>query len=306
MATFDLPNDGELFTQQILDRCDDLIASGVWEGIGHDRLGIWMNNFSTPTERYFAATILDALIYRSEKQTIALMESLFQRTLPDLLRKHPPATPAAMPWIDCLRTTNIFAPPPVRLVPVIRSDDSPAKSGPALCRLYRRHLGLNQAWMIWPWQIGICRAKGIMQFLFIDDFLGTGEQFCEFADYFKLSSNLKDCYAVYGPLVAHGDGIAAIAKHVPEIHVAAVETIDQSYSLFSDKSHWFQDSTNSPTLARVFYDDLVKKAAFQLKPETLRGFGNLSLTYAFSHATPDNCVPLLWCESANWKPLLDR
>jgi hypothetical protein len=265
-----------------------------------------MNNFSTPTEKYFAATILDALIYRSEKQTIALMESLFQRTLPDLLRKHPPTTPALTPWIDCLRRSSILSPPPICLVPVIKATDSPAKSGPALCRLYRRHLGLNQAWMIWPWQISQYRTFGIEQFLFIDDFLGTGEQFCGFAKHFDLPTNLKGCYAVYGPLVAHSDGITAITKLLPGMHVAAVEVIDQSYSLFSDKSRWFQDSTNSPALACAFYDDLVKRASLPLRPEDLRGFGNLSLTYAFNHATPDNCLPLLWCEGANWRPLLDR
>jgi len=265
-----------------------------------------MKNFSTPTERYFAATILDALIYRSEKQTFSLMEALFQRALPDLLRQHPPSKPAPESWIDCLRAPVTSANQPIRLVPVIKTNDSPAKSGPALCRLYRRHLGLEQNWMIWPWQIAAFRAAGITQFLFIDDFLGTGEQFCEFADHFTLSTHLHDCYAVYGPLVAHRDGITAIRKHSPAFHISAVEIIDQSYSLFADDSRWFQDSTNTPSMALAFYDNLVTRASLPIRPDALRGFGNLSLTYAFNHATPDNCLPLLWCESANWKPLLDR
>ena len=37
-------------------------------------------------EKYFAACLLDALIYRSAAQTRALMVQLFQRSLPDAMR----------------------------------------------------------------------------------------------------------------------------------------------------------------------------------------------------------------------------
>jgi hypothetical protein len=42
--------------------------------------------------------------------------------------------------------------------------------------MYRRHLGLNQDLMIWPWQIKDAVAKDIKAFLFVDDFMGTGDQ----------------------------------------------------------------------------------------------------------------------------------
>jgi hypothetical protein len=142
--------------------------------------------------------------------------------------------------------------------------------------------------------------------MFIDDFLGTGEQFCSFAQEFQLSASLKGCYSVYAPLVAHKAGIAEVQKHFPDLHVVAVEVIDNTYNLFSDQSPWFGDGVNSPLGAREFYDELMARVRFPIKPEALRGFGKLSLAYAFNHATPDNCLPIIWSEGNNWKPLLER
>ena len=150
--SFALPKDGEIFIEQVLERCKNLISSGIWEGLTQVRLDTWMKNFTTSTERYFGACVLDGLIYRSEKQTVALMEQLFQRTLPDLLRRHPPPMGCSLPWVEMLRLPSFGPGPLLRIVPVIRWDDPPTKSGPALARLYRRHLFLTEQWMIWPWQ----------------------------------------------------------------------------------------------------------------------------------------------------------
>jgi hypothetical protein len=303
---FELPKDGEIFIEQVLERCRNLISSGVWHGLDQVRLDTWMKNFTNDTERYFGACVLDSLIYRSEKQTFALMDQLFQRTLPDLLRRYPPPGNAHGSWLALLRAPYFGPSPPLRIVPVIKWGDPPTKSGPALARMYRRHLSLTQDWMIWPWEIKHVKEAGISQFLFIDDFLGTGDQFCQFSKQFDLTSVLEGCYSVYAPLVAHMDGVNAIQETLPALHVIAVEMIDNSYSLFSDDSPWFNDGVNSASTARAFYDSLVTRLQFPLHPQTLRGYGKLSLAYAFNHATPDNCLPIIWSEGNNWKPLLDR
>ena len=304
-TSFSIPRDGEIFIEQVLERCRNLINSGIWDGITPDRLDRWMQNFTTDTERYFGACVLDALIYRSEKQTIALMEHLFQRVLPDLLRHVLPASATMVPWLDKLREPFNMPSPELRVIPVLKGDDPPTKSGLALARLFRRHLSLNQYWMLWPWQIKAARQAGISQFLFVDDFLGTGDQFCEFAEQFSLADNLRNCCAVYAPLVAHKVGIKKVQDSLPEVHVAPVEVIDDSYSLFSVESNWFSDEVNSPASAKLFYDKLVARVQFPIKPEAVRGYGKLALAYAFHHATPDNSLPILWAEGKTWKPLLD-
>ena len=304
---FSIPKDGEMFIDLVLERCRNLVDAGIWDGqFSHLRLDTWMGNFATQAERYFGACVLDALIYRSDRQTVALMEQLFERIIPDLIRRFPPAESNDRPWLEKLRGPLQMPSPQGRVIPVLKLNDPPTKSGLLLARLYRRALGLNDAWMLWPWLIEHAKSVGIKQFLFVDDFLGTGEQFCEFVDQFSLVGRLDGCYAVYAPLAAHVNGIAKVKERIPALNIVAVEVIDQRYSLFSEKSNWFNDQTNTPASARAFYDQLVRRVQFPVKPEAIRGYGKLALAYAFSHSTPDNCLPILWAAGMNWKPLLAR
>ena len=85
-SAFVLPKDGAIYSDKIFNRCRDLIAYQVWSGIDVARLDAWINNFQTQEEQYFAACVLDALLYRSDDQTLALSKQLFQRVLPDAQR----------------------------------------------------------------------------------------------------------------------------------------------------------------------------------------------------------------------------
>ena len=87
MTDFQLPKDGAIYTEKIFNRCRSLISYNIWGGLEQHRLDAWISNFRTSTEKYFAAKVLDALIYRSDSQTVALMQQLFQRTIPDLERQ---------------------------------------------------------------------------------------------------------------------------------------------------------------------------------------------------------------------------
>src|SRR5438067_1032212 len=86
---FMLPRDGQTYHIEIFDRCRELINFDIWGGLHLSRLRSWITNFKTDEEKYFAACILDNLIYRSKAQTINLLEQLFQRVIPDLTRLDP-------------------------------------------------------------------------------------------------------------------------------------------------------------------------------------------------------------------------
>ncbi len=299
--SFSVPHDGEDFEADVLYRCQDLIVSRIWEGILLHRLKTWFTNFKTAPERYFAACVLDTLIYRSKGQTVAMMQQLFQRTLPDLVRSDPPQEGPSQDWGQALvRTTP--GDPGLRLVPVIRSVDSPGKSGPLLCRMYRRHLRFNHDWMIWPWQLSDAKSRGLGVFVFIDDFLGTGTQFSEFAEHFSLADSFADAYVVYAPLVAHTSGLTLLRSSFPNLRVVAPEVLDDRHNLFSESTSCFRDGVNSPASAHALYKQISKEHNLRLTP----GFGELALAYVFEHATPNNCLPILWQVTPKWKPLFER
>lgn len=306
MATFSIPDNGELFIDQVVERCRGLINSGIWAQITEDRVDRWLENFVTPTERYFGACILDALIYRSGSQTVALMQQLFQREIPEHLKRVSQFKAAPVDWLEELSRPEYLPAPSVLLVPVIKITDPPTKSGPLLARLYRRHLRLNQVWMIWPWEIESRRRKGYNNFLFVDDFLATGDQFKEFANQFALDKVLEGAFALYAPLVACEKGIERLKETTPNISVVTAEKVQEKYNIFSAESNWFKDGKNTPAVAKEFYRELLHRLKLPLAPETLDGYGNLALAYAFEHAVPDNSLPLLWLRTSNWEPLFER
>lgn len=265
-----------------------------------------MTNFVTDEERYFAACVLDSLIYRSENQTIALIKQLYQRILPDLSRQAIPPVGKDIDWLNILNRAEKND-PKVRLIPVRTSDDSPAKSTHQVLRLMKRNLGIEEQWMVSASEIPDCINKGVRTFIFIDDFLGTGVQFEEFFLTEQLNVYRNNVYMAYLPLAGHETGIAHLNTIFPELHVKPVERLDKSHGLFSSEGQCFKDGTNSSECAKIFYYELLKKKQIQIAGPSRRGYGCLELAYFFSHAAPDNCLPILWWDkTTSWKPLFNR
>jgi len=301
---FSVPKSGDLFVDTVLERCEDLMESGIWDDFKLVRLETWMQNFHTQTEKYFAASVLDALIYRSERQTVALMKQIFQRVIPDQFRIANVSSAIPRDWMECL--SSKIADPGVRLVPVIKNSDPPTKSGPLIARLYKREFGLNEDWMCWPWQIKEVVASGVRALLFVHDFLGSGKQFTDFCSQFEIAQYAESMQLIYAPLVAHEIGLGKVAQTIPTVLVCPAETLDGTYSLFSDNSRFFKDGENSAESISAFYNDLLSRNHFPMGIQARHGFGSLCVAYSFSHATPNNCTPILWRSTRNWNPLFDR
>lgn len=258
-----------------------------------------MTNFGSLDERYLGACILDSLIYRSQEQTRAMMVQLFQRNLPDLSRTK--SIGLSGDWREACASSSD---PGVRIVPVIRDIDPPTESGPLVARLLKRELGLNDKWMIWPWQIGQAIARGILCFLLIDDFLGTGYQFCKFAKRTIISNDWwRKAVFIYAPLVVFQRGEEKISRRLPFLHLACAERLDESHSLFSKESRAFADGQNDHDGAKAFYLSLLERRGIR---RWRLGYGKLGLTFSFHHATPNGSLPVLWADWCGLKPLFGR
>lgn len=306
MATspaFQLPKDGAIYTEAVFSRCRDLVSYGVWSGIQPHRLDTWIANFETVEERYFAARVLDALIYRSDLQTVALMKQLFQRIIPDLAW-HEGLDSALRSIYASLQNDTVD--PGVRIVPVIPPGESPTKSGPTVARMLRRHLGFHKGWFVSPDDVSrqLC---SVQRLVFVDDFLGTGQQFGEFLSDTGLHSLLSSACFIYAPLAGHTKGLMDLRLAFPALHINAVELLDDSQAFFHEASGSFPDGVNSTEVARDFYYGLMERRKIGIHGADRRGFGHFELAYAFEHAVPDNSLPILWwADSDDWRPLFDR
>ncbi|MBL0745966.1 phosphoribosyltransferase-like protein [Chryseolinea lacunae] len=299
---FTVPLHGQIYYDSIRERCNNLIDLNIWDGIEKNQLRKWLNNFSTDEERYFAACVLDCLIFRSEQQTESLFFQLFYKEIPNLVRRK--KLPVDTNLIARLKQVTD---PKVRLVSVMRQEDSPIKSASIVARILKRAHQLNQNYIIKPIDIKTAFDSGVREFIFVDDFLGTGDQFNgvlhQVRQEFSYEALLTQCCVIYAPLVAHYKGVKEIQDYCPYIHIIQAELLDDSNSLFNQ---CFDDGNNGVTTARAFYLDMLRKKGFNLDDDREFGYGNLELTFAFNHAIPDNSLGILHFSENNWNPLINR
>ena len=300
--SFQLPKDAAIYTPSIFDRCRLLVAYNVWSGIQQHRLDAWIGNFRTEEERYFAAKVLDSLIYRSKDQTVALMRQLFQRAVPDLERSRS-ISPSLRNVYDTLRCKTE---PNVRVVPVLLPSAPPIKSGGLMGRYLRRTLKFQSDW--------ITDSTGVLDFLsdgkaiiFFDDFLGTGNQFAQYVHDAGLTDAVESGKCIYAPLVAHQDGLKMLSDRFPLLGLCTAEKLDERHALFHADAGSFPDDENTVEAARDFYYCLLNDRKIEVNKLERRGFGYFDLVYAFEDAVPDNSLPILWwSDSPSWQPLFDR
>lgn len=305
-SRFSVPPHGPSYPTVVLSRSLDLIERGIWAGMKAVRLRRWMKNFVSDEDRYLAACILDALIYRSDEQTTALVKHLFQRSLADLVRIDSCPLGYIDDWLNRLRGD---ADPKIRLVAAVKQTDPLHKSAHIVSRLMKRQLAIRPNWVAKPWEIAGHLARGTQVLVFVDDFLGTGQQFEELIEQENLKWLFGKTYVIYAPFVAHESGIAYL-KHnsrYPSLKIAASEVLDSRHQVFDEGAQIFEDGTNSAELAKVHYFDLISRVGITLSGNDRLGFGGLGLSYCFEHAVPDNNLPLLWHQgNPDWVPLFDR
>ena len=301
-SQFRLPKDALIYTRSVFDRSRELIAYNIWSGLLPHRLDTWINNFQSPEEQYFAAKVLDALIYRPKSQTISLLQHLFQRTIPDLERWRTISSRLLTIYPNMAHADE----PHIRIVPVLVPGEAPIKSGAIIGRHLRRSLGFRSDWFLDSSRVQENIHKGNVV-IFIDDFLGTGNQFIEFVEDANLQVSIDSGKCVYAPLVAHIHGINRLTKKYTKLPVVTAEKLDESHALFAKNDGTLFDEVNSVEVAREFYYSLLKNKAIDASAHERRGFGYFELVYAFEDAVPDNSLPILWwSQSRDWQPLFNR
>jgi hypothetical protein len=304
MTTFRLPKFGETYITEVFNKREKLITSRVWGDLDLARLRRWRHNFQTLEEQYLSACLLDSLIYRSAPQTIALARQVFRRLLPDLLDRDGP--PRSLPdnWLNQLPNLTIRS--VICIVPVYSPTDPPTKSGFVTARVLKRELQISERIILRPQELLTIRPAPAVT-LFVDDFLGSGDQFKDFIGDASLGRYLDDNYCIYAPLAGHNKGIENLETAFPSLRIITSDLLTEDHSLFSDTATTFDDGVNSLIGARSFYEELIRTRSLGIPDDGTYGYRGLGLAYAFSHAIPDLTLPLFWWSKArHFEPLFDR
>jgi len=292
--------------RSVSQRVRSLIDLGVWD-IPLVRMEGWLKRFSGPEEQFMANCLLDSLIYRSERQFIPALASLIRGSVRWALGQVLVPGEFDTDFAALLQQRPNC---PIRLVPVIRDDQPPTKSGPLVLRYAKRTLNIHNEWMIWPWQAAEqLRSGKISGIVLFDDFMGSGSQLKKFIRAWELTEAVEstDTVFCYAPVVAHEDGINSVKASLSRLHLVCAEMLHARHAFFSEQN-WQRMTKGevSAASARAFYENWSRNHFHPPSRIPLEGFGKLELTIGFSHGTPNNTLPVFWQDSTVGGPLLER
>lgn len=291
--------DINLFIAQTQDRAQHFVRSGIWSAIEESRLNNWIEQFETYDAELLGAVLLDNLIYKSKAQVISTLSSLM--TGPELCLD--------MTYdLELSESLRKLKDPGIRLAPAISLSQPPTKSGFYVLRLLQRLYRIKDDWLIWPQTFASITNSKLL--IIVDDFLGSGNQFTEFADLSQLESlhNTKPhLRIVYLVVAAHATGISFIQEKYPYVEVICGDILTTDHHLFASERIDKRYRTKIASTLNDQYQKLLTQAGFSGRGVTgSYGYGDLGLCYAFEHGTPNNTLPIYWRQTEHWSNLLDR
>lgn len=289
----------QLYYDVIKSRSKKLISYGIWAGINPNQFTAWLNNFKSKREKYFAALILDRLIYRSNNQVVSMLYDLFTKDLQNLFR-------TASSELYNENTNPLFLlkqkkDPKFRILAAVKKDSSPAKSGYAITNLLVHQLCIREKWTILSEKIDEEIKNGIKNFIFVDDIIATGETVLDVLNDLCINK-YKNINFYIAVCTAHEVGLKNLESKYPNVKIAYSE-------LLTDNNSFFYSIDLSETEYKDI-DDLKEKYQAYIISHDFKnkkyGYGDLGLLYAFEQSTPNGSLPILYYETEKFIPLLRK
>lgn len=293
----------DVLVDEVLDKCAALKRAALWAGEPRIRPRAWLNNFDEE-DRGVAAALLDRFNFYDAKATDALLVAAYQ-ALGDGLPKGP-ATPG--------RAQLVAAADDAVFTPVRGEDPNPTDSGNVFSRKVRQQFGVPERRIV-DFPDALAHARAGRPVFFVDDFIGSGDQFVATWTMAPNGASFDDVYrrapftAVYVVLVATRSGIDRIHRAYPHVAISPAHVLEARATLrglYAEK----------PELERPV-EALLVKYATRLTPgddfiasnalNVRYGFKQKGLLFAFDHSVPDSTLPIFWSTGLNdWSPLIER
>lgn len=312
MSAFCIPEEFLRFANQVKRRFEMLIRTRVIEGIELAQLDQWWLNFDTDEEKYLAAHLLDSLVYRTIKMLESSSQYILHMILPDALEKANKFNADTLHDF-LIKLKNKDANLKIRFMAVegkFRCPDGTihqpvAKSGPELLRIFLKSAPVSQKLAIHPDNI-YDLTSDVDILVFIDDCLGSGAQFLEFAHAYDLQTLSHTKTLIYIPYVAHTDGINELAVKLPQLIVRPVEVLEKSSDFFiacnDDATIWKRDKKNTVAAVKAFYLDVLKKRGINGS----EGAYCKNICLSFQTSTPNNSLKIFRVQTDKWNQLFAR
>lgn len=304
------PDETQKNTWDRLKKRITVLNERAWEDkISWDQVDRWLQNFSGEVEpdiekeRLHALYLLSQFMYFGSKEIRVLLKSIFQ----DLF---------ISPLIQEIRDGNGGIRNEDAIIDLLNIElentrflgvGNPSESGAHLLYYFRQENGLSKDHFIDPLQIFVhddagakLRYSNVSRYVFIDDICGSGETAVRYSEnVLKIIQEINPRIKVYYfSLFSTSVGMERVRSHsVFGENSAAVFEMDGSYKCLSVDSRNLNVVPDGiePNLARAIALHYGKKIC----PLHEGGYMDSQMLLGLHHNTPDNTLPIIWCDDAN-------
>lgn len=307
-----LPDRWEQFYTAVKDRTESFIDIGYLT-IEKPDLANWLDNFKTDEGKFLSSLLLYRLTFRNQKAVLSMLRQIVDIIIPNVLKTE---IGYQIPDLESFHN-SLQAPPrksklPFRLS-TITTNDEIAKSGHSLLRDFQRKIettgkiGYHNDLNISPEKYGTIQNDypEVKLIFIIDDFLGSGNAFNEFAERYGFRKH--DLKFVYLPLGAHQEGISKITCNFPNIILRPIEKLDNRNSFFSNSLYpsFITQHLSEEDLKELYQEVFINN--YKLGNKERYGFGELAICHCYDDSVPNNMLPIFWREGlGDWNNLFKR
>ena len=189
-------------------------------------------------------------------------------------------------------------------------DDSPAKGGVGMCRLFADENGLKDDSFVYVTDLesAVIRRQKVKRLVLIDDFVGTGGTLVRGlqANIDTLRrANAKGIRIIVMAVVGFARARSHINRFIDAEQLDAVvhfcDSLGEEYRVFSDRSRVFPNSYD-----RDHARDVAERQGVVLFQRHPLGYSDSQSLVVFSDHCPNNSLPILWSTKEGWPALFPR
>ena len=294
----------------VIEKCNYFATVGLWplrQVLDPDR---WLSNFEDD-ERELAVHLLNQFMYFSEHLVDAIFRAAFQILSRSSTRPGESFLASHKDWRTYVDSAIITY--------VTGEEPNPTDSGLTFARKARQILGIRVDQIMTPDDaINLLIHHGARPVIFVDDFVGTGNQFeatwtrqttidSETISFERLSQQCGFNFS-YCPAFATELGIQTLRRTCPQVTLCAGNVIPSTYGATAEDSViWPADKR---TLGKEFIRRASERAGLPntngLATNDWQGFNRLGLTLALHNSVPDATLPIFYWKENGWRPLIPR
>jgi hypothetical protein len=291
----------DIYEEEVLSKCKVYKACTLWPKEPKIRPKAWLNNFDV-ADKEIASLLLDCFIYYKSDYVDALLKSAYHSII-DL-------------DID-LKSTNIESFLSSAVFTIITGENpNLTDSGHTIIRRVRQTLHIPEKQIV-NLESAIKHAKKGGTVVFLDDFVGSGDQFIKTwtrpygrtdPQSFQSVNENTDFVSIYITLIAAQLGLDKIHHDAPSVHVTLAHVLTQQSSIFGIQLR---------NISQQKLDDFLTKYSSRLRPKEgyiannphflKYGYHGIGALLGFEHSIPDATLPIFWAPGIDgWVPLVER